>query len=180
VVGFAGAVLTGGQSRRMGRDKALLPVRGRPLARVAADALRDAGASDVVAVGGDRAGLEALGLRWIPDEGRHPLDGLVAAFRCLADDVVVVLACDLPYVAADAIRAVLDGLGDADAAIPVADGRDQVLLAAYRRRPALIAAEAALVSGAQAPRELLERLTVRRLELADPQWAVNANTPEDL
>jgi molybdopterin-guanine dinucleotide biosynthesis protein A len=164
----------------MGRDKALLPVGGRPLALIAAAALRDAGAREVLAVGGDQAALEALGLLWIPDDGRHPLDGMVAALRSLSDDVVVVLACDLPFVVGDAIRAVVDGLGDADVALPVAGKHDQVLLAAYRRAPALAAAEDALADGAQAPRDLLASLSVHRLELADPQWAANANTPADL
>ncbi|WP_434127450.1 molybdenum cofactor guanylyltransferase, partial [Enterococcus faecium] len=55
---FAGAVLTGGDSRRMGTDKALIEVDGGPLARRVANALRAAGADPVIAVGGD---LEALG-----------------------------------------------------------------------------------------------------------------------
>ena len=42
---FSGAVLCGGGSRRMGRDKALIAVDGRPLAVRVADAVTAAGAS---------------------------------------------------------------------------------------------------------------------------------------
>ena len=40
---FAGAILTGGSSTRMGRDKALLEIGGRALAGRVADALRGGG-----------------------------------------------------------------------------------------------------------------------------------------
>ena len=40
---FAGAVLCGGRSRRMGRDKALIEIGGVPLAMRVASAVRDAG-----------------------------------------------------------------------------------------------------------------------------------------
>lgn len=78
---FAGAVLCGGASRRMGRDKALIPVDGRTLAGRVADALDAAGASPVVAVGGDLAALRAEGLTAVPDAmpGAGPLAGIVTA-----------------------------------------------------------------------------------------------------
>ena len=50
---FAGAVLTGGLSARMGRDKALLRVDGVPMAVRVATALRAGGADPVAAIGGD-------------------------------------------------------------------------------------------------------------------------------
>jgi molybdopterin-guanine dinucleotide biosynthesis protein A len=61
----------------MGRDKALLPVGGVPMALRVADALRAAGADEVVAVGGDATALAALGLTVVPDD--HPGVGPLAA-----------------------------------------------------------------------------------------------------
>ena len=61
-IAFAGAVLTGGRSSRMGRDKATLPVDGVPMAARVADALRRAGAEPVLAVGGDQPP------RWRPSD----------------------------------------------------------------------------------------------------------------
>ncbi|MGH9209722.1 MAG: molybdenum cofactor guanylyltransferase [Acidimicrobiales bacterium] len=54
-----GAILCGGRSRRMGRDKALLVVAGEPMVLRVARALHGAGASRIVAVGGDQAGIAA-------------------------------------------------------------------------------------------------------------------------
>jgi molybdenum cofactor guanylyltransferase len=78
---FTGAVLCGGASRRMGRDKAFIPVGGRTLVRRVADALEAAGATPVVAVGGDLAALRAEGLTAVPDDapGAGPLAGIVTA-----------------------------------------------------------------------------------------------------
>ena len=56
------AILAGGRSSRMGRDKALVEVDGRALALRVADALRRAGADPVAAVGGDLPALARLGL----------------------------------------------------------------------------------------------------------------------
>src|SRR5258708_2361905 len=86
----AGAALAGGAGRRVGTDKALLVVAGRALARTAADALLAAGAARVVAVGGDRAGLEALGLEVVVDEhpGEGPLGAILTALAATDEDVV--------------------------------------------------------------------------------------------
>jgi molybdopterin-guanine dinucleotide biosynthesis protein A len=79
-----GAVLTGGASRRMGRDKALVEVHGRALVAVAADALRAAGAEVVLTIGGDADALVAAapGTRPVADlhPAEGPLGGLLTAF----------------------------------------------------------------------------------------------------
>ncbi|MBU6317480.1 MAG: NTP transferase domain-containing protein, partial [Acidobacteria bacterium] len=73
-----GAVLCGGRSSRMGRDKALVPHRGIPMVRSVADALTAGGCSEVVAVGGDTVGLGTLGFDVTPDlhPGEGPLGGV--------------------------------------------------------------------------------------------------------
>ena len=79
---FAGAVLCGGASRRMGRDKALIALEGRALAVRVAEAVAAAGASGVVAVGGDLERLRAAGLAAVPDRdgpGAGPLAGILTA-----------------------------------------------------------------------------------------------------
>ena len=136
---FCGAVLTGGASRRLGHDKALSPVGGRPLASVAAEALRGAGAELVLAVGGDAESLERLGMVPVPDRypAAGPLGGVISALADAPTEIVAILACDLPFADAAAVRAVVDALAEAaaaDCAVPVVDGRLQPLHAAWRRR----------------------------------------------
>jgi molybdenum cofactor guanylyltransferase len=88
---WAAAVLCGGRSRRMGRDKALLVVDGVPMVRRVVDAARTAGASSVLCVGSpltpggralvaDAAGVPAVEDRW---PGKGPLGGIVTALGAL-------------------------------------------------------------------------------------------------
>ena len=131
---FTGAVLTGGASRRMGTDKALIGVDGRAMAVRVAEALDRAGAADVVCVGGDLEALAALGLAAIaePEPGAGPVSGIVGALNAAGSGVVVVLACDLLDPSADAIRSTVGALGPAQLAVPVSAGRRQWMHAAWR------------------------------------------------
>jgi molybdopterin-guanine dinucleotide biosynthesis protein A len=92
-----GVVLAGGEGRRMGRDKALLEVEGRPLWQRQVGVLRRAGAERVVII--RRRGQAELGY---PDcrtdgvSGAGPLAGLQAAFRVGGHGWVAVLAVDMP------------------------------------------------------------------------------------
>jgi molybdopterin-guanine dinucleotide biosynthesis protein A len=185
VADFAGAVLTGGASTRMGRDKALLPHGGSPLAVRVAHVLELAGAEAVVAVGGDLEGLRALGLTAIADprQGQGPLAGIAAALQRVGTaDIVAVLACDLPAASPIAVRAVVEALAAdpaAHVAVPVVAGRIQPLHAAWRRS-ALPAVEAALDAGDGAVRFVLEALGATTVPGLDPAWFANANHPADL
>lgn len=180
---FAGVVLTGGASRRMGRDKAFVDVHGRPLAAVARDALARAGATEVVAVGGDADRLASLGLRPVADRwpGAGPLGALVTALGAVEAPVAVVLACDLVAVDAAAVRVVLRALATsgADVAVPVVAGRLEVLAAAWsvRCRPALATAFAA---GLRAPSRALADLRVHEVRGLPPDSLVDADSPADL
>jgi len=108
VSGVSGALLLGGASRRMGRDKARLAVGGVPMARRALAALL-ALCDDVVAV--DRAGRAPrrwpAGVRAVTDpEGAPPaaLTGIATALAAARHPWVLVLACDMPFPAPALLR----------------------------------------------------------------------------
>jgi molybdopterin-guanine dinucleotide biosynthesis protein A len=179
----SGAVLAGGAGRRLGGvDKALVEVAGRPMAALAARALRDAGASEVLAIGGRSPGrLAALGLTPVADRwpGDGPLGGIVTALGAASAAVVVVLACDLARVDAVAVRAVVGALqadrGERfDAAMPPGEP----LCAAYRRW-SLEVLEAAFTEGERSPRRAVARLRVAHVEV-DPAVLRSVNRPDDL
>ena len=111
---WVGAVLTGGASTRMGRDKATIEIDGRTMADRVAAALRTAGATDILRVGGP-AGE-------VPDDdpGAGPLGGILTAARWAGRSTLVVAPCDLvepdPTLFAALAAAVVDGAPAATAA----------------------------------------------------------------
>ncbi|MBI2708387.1 MAG: molybdenum cofactor guanylyltransferase [Actinobacteria bacterium] len=146
-----GAVLCGGASRRMGRDKAFVELEGLPFACRVDAALRAGGAERVVAVGGDADRLTAIGLAPVPDDhpGEGPLGGVLTALRFCGDALVVVAACDQPWLDGATVGRLigaLAGRADAAAAVPSIAGRRvplPVVLRGDRAGPALRAGFAA-------------------------------------
>ncbi|HUF32532.1 MAG TPA: molybdenum cofactor guanylyltransferase [Acidimicrobiales bacterium] len=181
---FVGAVLAGGRSRRMGRDKATIRVDGRALASLAVEALVAAGAGRVLVIGGP-VPSSLPGAEHVSDDhpGEGPLGGIITALRHGGAPVVVVLACDLPAADPDAVTAVVETLLDhprALAAVPVtAGGRREVLHAAWRL-DALGPLEVAFAAGERAPRRALLRLPVAEVEGLDPRSLTGVNTPDEL
>jgi molybdopterin-guanine dinucleotide biosynthesis protein A len=157
------AVQAGGQSARMGEDKALKPFLGRPLIQRVVDRLTS-GADEVIVTTNRPEAYQFLGLRCVADvrPGRGALGGLYTALHAARDPFVAVVACDLPFVSAELIayaRELLLG-EEVDVAIPASSqessalgsggGHDargeglEPLHAVYRRESCLPAIEAAL------------------------------------
>ena len=119
-----GVVLAGGQSRRMGRDKALVEIAGSPLIEWASKALVEV--SDRVVVAGRPEGWAGHeGLADPPGLG-GPLAGLVAALQ-LGTDLLVV-AVDQPWVRVETLQALA---GMEGTVVPIDGGVRQVTCARY-------------------------------------------------
>ena len=184
----AGLLLTGGASRRMGSDKALLEVDGRRMVDRAAAAL-GAVAEPVVEVGPGWSGLPAV--REDPP-GSGPLAAVSAGAAALRaaghGGAVLVLAVDMPRVDVEVLRLLADRPGPATA-VPRADGHPQVLCARYGP-DALAEADRLLAGGGQSLRLLVEDLAARGEAdwvepeewepVAGPEAFSDVDTPEDL
>ena len=177
----AAIVLAGGSSSRMGRDKALLQLDGRPLVAHVVERLRPRFA-ELWLSADDDARLAFLGLPIAVDaqRGQGPLGGLAAALAATRHGVAFVCSCDVPDIDLDLVDAVLGGLtGDVDAVVPVtAAGHLEPLFAAYRSSLARTAAEV-LASGRRSVLALLAACRVRRLPLPPGVELTNLNAPED-
>jgi molybdopterin-guanine dinucleotide biosynthesis protein A len=108
--GAVGFVLAGGQSSRMGRDKALLPFAGRPLVAHALATLREAGLSGTIAGAGPAANSVLATFAPVvldPQPGLGPLAGICAALEAAAARYVVFLPIDLPLLPASLVAYLL-------------------------------------------------------------------------
>ena len=134
-----GAILAGGASTRMGRDKALVPLAGRPMVEWVAAALAPV-CGEVIVVGRTEP---VAGLQAVPDPGTPhlgPLSGLVAALAAAEGRPVLLVATDQPWVRTATLQRLADRVGDL-AAVPVVAGVRQTTCAAYPAGLAELAAE---------------------------------------
>jgi len=183
---FVGAVLTGGASRRMGRDKALIDIAGRSLAVRTAAALTEAGAGRVVCVGGDLVALAAEGLAVVPDDhpGEGPLGGVLTALHLAAPgDLVAVLAVDHARPDAAAVHAVVATLAadpSADLVVPLVEGRRQWLHGAWRAERCGAIVAAAFAAGERSIHRGVAGLRVVDLVGIEAHAVADLDRPEDL
>jgi molybdopterin-guanine dinucleotide biosynthesis protein A len=130
----AGAVLAGGRSSRLGRDKALLEIRGETLLARAVRTLSSV-CDEVIVVGPEERRAVVPAVRVVPDErpGIGPLGGIATALRATAAERLLVVATDMPLLNPDLLRYLLDLSHGSDVTIPRVDGRTQQLHAVYGR-----------------------------------------------
>jgi molybdopterin-guanine dinucleotide biosynthesis protein A len=171
----------------MGSDKALLEVDGVPMAKRVADALAEGGCEDVVCVGGDQAGLEALGLQTTPDRhpGEGPLGGVLTALEhaeWAQHDFAVISACDHPWLTDEAVGDLITGVmvGGELAQAGTADGERPPLFFAARVDPTLGVVRDLFASGERSLRWFGARLRVFYVNTIPPEVLRDVDSPDDL
>lgn len=179
------AVLAGGRSRRMGRDKAMLPLAGERFLERVVRVLLPLGAPMVVA-GRERPEEWAIeDVRFLPDagEGDGPLRGIATALRAVGGDVLVV-ACDMPMLDAETV-AWLIGIADEamenDGVAVLRGGRLEPLFSLYRHR-LLTLIEERIAAGDLSLHGVIDAARFRRVELPERLAGRlrNVNTEEEL
>ncbi len=182
-------VQAGGQSTRMGRDKALKPFLGRPLIQHVLE--RVAPVADELLVTTNRPEAYAfLGLPLFSDlkPGRGPLGGLYTALVSAKNPSVAVVACDMPFASAALLAAGAAILlrEAADVVIAETDEGYEPLHAVYRRETCIPAIESAIASDQWRmigwfPDVRVLKLAQGQLRPFDPEGLAfwNLNTPEE-
>ena len=184
---IAAFVLAGGESSRMGRDKALMRLNGVPLV-VAVVQLAGSVAPGAAVIGAPER-LAGLGLKIIADDytGAGPLGGIATVLRSTATPWNLIIACDLPYLSKPWLeflvqRAVASRL---DVVLPMNHRGAEPLCAMYHQRcePQI---RAAIERGT---RKVTDGLAGLRIETIEPaEWKAfdsdgllfkNMNSPAD-
>jgi molybdopterin-guanine dinucleotide biosynthesis protein A len=172
-------VMAGGNNTRMGRDKSMLPIDGQPMIKHISGQLVPYFRQILVSSNhASRYGF--LGVPIVPDvvTGRGPLMGITTALRVSSNEVNFVIACDIPEIDTDLVRAMIKQVGDYDAVVPVVGpNRYEPLFAVYRKS-ALPALEQSLQSGSNRVVDALSRCRVKYIELSG-RLLKNINTMDD-
>ena len=180
-----GFILSGGQSRRMGRDKCDLTLNGQTFVERISDQMVPVTNSVKVVGKLARRSRHSHVADVYPEWGA--LGGVHAALANCSSKWALVVACDFPFVTTDLFARLRDLSAGFDALAPVqADGVPQPLCTLYRVDPCLAQAEQLIKSGERKPIALLQSVRTRWIgfdELADLEGSesffYNINTPED-
>jgi molybdopterin-guanine dinucleotide biosynthesis protein A len=184
----AAFVLAGGQSTRMGADKAFVEFEGRTLLAHALSLVKSI--SSEVRIVGSREKFAGLG-EVVEDEfSQHgPLGGIHAALRASRSELNLMLAVDMPFVEIRFLEYLFEEAERNESAIvtiPRAAGAWQTLCAVYRK-PFADLAEQALLEGKNKIDPLFRETTIQILDepaLTKHNFSLNmfrnVNTPEEL
>lgn len=182
-------IQAGGDSKRMGQDKALLPFCGKPLIERIIERL--SGLAGEVCITSNQtlsAKLKYLGLPVFADiiPCKGALGGLYTALASTANPEVIVVGSDMPFVNASLLAAQCDLLATtrSDAVIPISSYGFEPLHAVYRRESCLAALKAALDAGEMRlsswfSKVLVYKMTFEEAAVYDPELRsfINVNTP---
>ncbi len=179
-------ILTGGGSRRMGRDKAMLPLGNKTMLQHLIDKYSSSLGS--VAVSVNKAGRFPFdGAKELvdkyPDMG--PLNGIVSAFEESGDDTVFMTGTDLPFGEPELAKRLVEFMGDADACIMRRGKKGFEPLFAIYGRVCGEKADECLAAGKKSIRDLLDSVKVRYVESSElPEFdldkiLMNVNTEEE-
>ncbi len=187
---LGGIVLCGGESRRMGRDKASLPFGLWTLLECVVNRVSEV-ARPVVVVAATGQTLPPLAdhiqIVRDPVPGRGPLQGISAGLHALNGkaDFAFVTSCDSPFLAPGWVQRLFELLGDYACAVPFVDGHLQPLSAIYRL-DVLPQIDRMLATAVARPLSLFDLAPTRRVDEAelrdiDPSFETvrNINTQED-
>ena len=180
----AAVLLAGGKSSRFGRDKTRLEVRGEPIvARIAGRCRPLCREIFIVSNARDKFGLP--GVRELSDLYRDagPLGGIHAGLSAAGAELVLVVACDMPFFDGGLAAALLEGAAGYDVLVPRIGERLEPLCAVYRRS-VLPEVEALLRRGRRSVRGLFPLVRTGYLDCGGPGLDAalpfyNINRPED-
>ncbi|HET6821715.1 MAG TPA: molybdenum cofactor guanylyltransferase [Anaerolineales bacterium] len=186
---FTVCIQAGGQSSRMGEDKALKTFLGRPLIQRVAERLSTI-ADELIVTTNHPDDYAFLNLPLFPDlkPGRGALGGLYTAIASAKHPIVGVVACDMPFASPSLLRAASRLLVQEEVDVVIAKSGEgyEPLHAIYRRETCLPAIESAIDADqwkviAWFPQVKVRVLTTDEIKQHDPSGLAfwNVNTPEE-
>jgi molybdopterin-guanine dinucleotide biosynthesis protein A len=133
LMNISAVLLAGGESRRMGRDKATLLFRGRPLWEIQLDLLRTLQPEEVFVSARTDPPWRPLGVQFVSDEqpSRGPLSGLSATLARISTDHLLALAIDMPLMTENYLRLICNLIELGRGVLPMIGKHAEPLAAIY-------------------------------------------------
>lgn len=183
-----GIILAGGQSKRMGTNKAFVRLNGKPLIDYVLDALQKVTANVMLSTGTESFHYKNLPVVKDVYPGCGPMGGIYSALRFSETELNLVLSCDMPFVSADLLNFLVEEATEheADVTLPVdEEGYFQPLCAVYRKSM-IPCFEQAILRQELKLKRMIEKVNFKMIaiENTDKNYNskafLNMNTPEDV
>ncbi len=128
------AILAGGQSSRMGRDKSFVELMGKPLIAHVIERVRQLSLPMMI-IANQPETYQTFGLPVFTDvlPNRSSLTGLYSAIYHSSSDYTLCVACDMPLLNPPLLNYLLSLCTNYDAIVPIIDNHPQGLHAIYRK-----------------------------------------------
>jgi molybdenum cofactor guanylyltransferase len=195
---LSAVILAGGQSRRMGRDKALLPIASlAPKAIAASDSMAEDGitllqqtcavakscADEVFVLSSTPYDLP-WGCQWISEDPPYqgPLKAFAGCLGQIESEWILLLACDLPYLDAQVLQRWIEELKQVPASsiaylAPHAKGWE--CLCGFYRQQCHQSLQDFMMAGGNSFQSWLQDQEVQAIPTAEPRMLINWNNPAD-
>ena len=184
---ISAVLLAGGESRRMGKDKATLFFRGKPLWQIQLDLLRKLEPAETLVSARTDPAWRPADVQFVPDvfPSRGPLSGLVASLDRISTGHLLVLAIDMPWMTEKYLKFLCAEVEPGCGVVPKIDDRVQPVAAIYPReaatdfRKVLMGTDFSLQT---VVRSLVACGKVREISVPEQQKKLflNVNAPSDL
>lgn len=173
-------VLAGGRSRRMNREKSLLPVGGKTLIETIVAQIRPC-FEHILISAANKGPFAFLNLPVVEDEapGQGPLPAILTALRASPHAGNFILACDIPVIDIPFMQMILTRSRRFEIVVPrYRDGKTEPLFAAYDRS-VIPAIEKQLAAGEQRISSLFRTCRTEFVAMDGQKWFRNLNTMEE-
>lgn len=181
--GITGIVLAGGKSSRMGADKGLLLFRGKPLVTWTTELL--GGFCHRILISSNNKDYEVFGYQVVEDvyKDSGPMSGIASCLAVSESEVNLVLTCDMPFVDATVIEALIQQSGSGMFVVPLDERGFAEPLCGIYLKSTLPLIESSIRTGAFKMTSLFSKGGVKYLRTDeyskpfDSRWFTNINTP---
>jgi molybdopterin-guanine dinucleotide biosynthesis protein A len=130
---ISAVLLAGGEARRMGKDKATLLFRGKPLWQIQLELLRKLGPAEIFVSARTDPPWRPANVRFVADDppSRGPLSGLAAALTRMRAKHLLALAIDMPFITENYLTFLCSQIEPGRGVLPKIDNRAEPLAAIY-------------------------------------------------
>jgi molybdenum cofactor guanylyltransferase len=184
---ISAVLLAGGESRRMGKDKATIVFRGKPLWQIQIELLRKLKPKQILVSARSDLSWRPADVELVSDvsPSRGPLSGVAAALASMETDHLLALGIDMPFMTTEHLRHLCGLTTKGSGVVPLIEGKAEPLAAIYPKEARAVFREA-LQSDNFSLQPIVRKLVARNMLLEIPisgsarEFYRNINAPQDL